>query len=388
MKYLVFFIFFNILHFSPGLALNPCKSVDLTLNKKWGAVRKNTRNIFSRWRRPVLPGQGWRGVFRQMPLYSQGSTGICYAYAAIEMVDYWRETFGLKITKKMALSSPVYAALLTRKMFTDLKETTLTGGTVGMALKAIKKYGMCRDDIVQKSMKKFTKKHDLDQRKFLEIISKFFLLYPKFEDKLTRFGLEKLWKYMKNIFKNEEGKIDKNIDYGKIYKELVPHITNGTMVSFLGSVLKECQKKTSIYLNSKKIPNFKTVYLRGPSFDIVKKDFSMSLNMKKAQPIAISYCSKMLRDKNYKGTVVHPDKSFGGQKVPKSKDCGPHASVIIGKKKIEGKCNYLIRNTWGSGCDQYDWKCKMNAYGEAVGIWVPEDALFSNLMSYTFFDLK
>jgi hypothetical protein len=160
------------------------------------------------------------------------------------------------------------------------------------------------------------------------------------------------------------------------------------MVSFLESVLKECEKKTSIYLNSKKIPNFKTVYLRGPSFDRVKKDFQEGLDRKKAQPIAISYCSKMLKDKNYEGTVVHHDKSFGGQKVPKSKDCGPHASVIIGKKKIEGKCNYLIRNTWGSRCDGYDWSCKMNAYGEAVGVWVPEDALFSNLMSYTFFDMK
>ena len=83
-----------------------------------------------------------------MPLYNQGETGICYAYSAIELVDYWRETFGLRITKNIALSSPVYAAFLTRKISPNLKKGTLKGGTVGMALKAIKKYGMCFFDMI------------------------------------------------------------------------------------------------------------------------------------------------------------------------------------------------------------------------------------------------
>ena len=39
------------------------------------------------------------------------------------------------------------------------------------------------------------------------------------------------------------------------------------------------------------------------------------------------------------------------------KTCGNHASIIIGKKKIGGKCHYLVRNTWGKDCSKYDWKC-------------------------------
>jgi len=50
-----------------------------------------------------------------MPNYNQGATNTCYAYTAIQLMDYWRLTHGLRITKNIALSDPMYAAYLFKK---------------------------------------------------------------------------------------------------------------------------------------------------------------------------------------------------------------------------------------------------------------------------------
>ena len=86
---IIFFSFFSINH----IQAKGCKRVNL-LTRKWG----------------MFP--------RQMPLYDQGRSHICYAYTAAQMLDYWRETHGGKIGKmKMGQSSPLYAALLTRLVY-------------------------------------------------------------------------------------------------------------------------------------------------------------------------------------------------------------------------------------------------------------------------------
>lgn len=44
----------------------------------------------------------------QMPNYNQRDVGICYAYAAIQLVDYWRQTMFPNITKDISLSNPSF----------------------------------------------------------------------------------------------------------------------------------------------------------------------------------------------------------------------------------------------------------------------------------------
>jgi hypothetical protein len=46
-----------------------------------------------------------------------------------------------------------------------------------------------------------------------------------------------------------------------------------------------------------------------------------------------------------------------------------HASSIVGRRKRGGRCEYLIRNSWGPGCGGYKYPC------EAGNVWVPESEL-------------
>lgn len=58
------------------------------------------------------------------------------------------------------------------------------------------------------------------------------------------------------------------------------------------------------------------------------------LSERDALPVAFAYCSKLLRG----------GKSAVGMS-PLASGCGLHWSLIIGKKKIGGKCSYLVRNS-------------------------------------------
>lgn len=93
-------------------------------------------------------------------------------------------------------------------------------------------------------------------------------------------------------------------------------------------------------------------------------------------PVGISYCSRVLkRGKNFKGISSYGVWGHNFKKKDGKTDCGNHASLVIGTRNNGGKCEFLIRNTWGTGCGNYskDFKC------ENGNIWLPEDVLKNNL---------
>ena len=91
-----------------------------------------------------------------------------------------------------------------------------------------------------------------------------------------------------------------------------------------------------------------------------------------SQPLAIAYCSKVLKEgKNYSG-FSHDLRDF---RFVNSTECGGHVSLISGKRihPTGGQLQFLIHNSWGTGCDySADWQC------ENGKIWVDADALARN----------
>jgi hypothetical protein len=130
----------------------------------------------------------------------------------------------------------------------------------------------------------------------------------------------------------------------------------------------------------------------------VKGKIEDALSENSNQPLSIGFCGNLL-----KNNIDKNGRSFGGRgfkgRAPSFESyiqttssseagshlCGAHAASIVGRefKKIrtpEGKiifrCQYLIRNSWGSSCESYhrDWVCNENG-----SIWVDSDVIQRNV---------
>ncbi len=367
MKPLVFIFLFLNLSFGEV----PCRDVNLSLNPKWGQAAFLLKGKDTRWGH----------YLRQMPLYDQGKTGICYSYTAVQMVDFWRETMGIKVTKELMLSTPLYAALLSRihEKSADYGTKTLEGGDIAGNLKSIQALGMCREDIILDSLAKFSYGRNLDPREFLEIVELIFAQFPGDPEIIQNMSEANIWKkYIYNKISFYDGRnINEDGNLAKVLKKAAPYIQNGDLTKFFNDLFFECQKPASIYVGTKRIPPPTEIIARAENLEALKDLIRFQLSKPKAQPIGIGYCSKVLENRNYEGRIPDPD--YDNQMVAKNlEECGSHASIIIGMQNIQGKCHYLLRNSWGTRCN-YDWQCRFNAKNEAVGILIDEDALIKNI---------
>jgi hypothetical protein len=69
--------------------------------------------------------------------------------------------------------------------------------------------------------------------------------------------------------------------------------------------------------------------------------FSLGKRLKEGNPVLLNLC----------GTQLEQLPSIGNrEEVPPAErnDCGPHAVVAVGMKKIDGQCKVLLRNSWGN----------------------------------------
>jgi hypothetical protein len=130
---------------------------------------------------------------------------------------------------------------------------------------------------------------------------------------------------------------------------------------------------------------------RGREETQVKK-INHLLGKANAQPISIGYCSRILKKIGYQGML-----SDGNGCKETSRD-GNHASVIVGRAMRNGKCHFLVRNSWGSGCGSYPerprtsrgcqsgFPCDPGAC-ENGEVWIEARSLLENVFTYTSLDL-
>lgn len=355
---------------------------------------------------------------RQMPVYNQGITDLCYAYSATQLVDYWRLTYGPRITKSLSMSNAIYGALLSRIDGED--QNSLDVGHPDKVIEGIQKYGMCRSDVIEKSLKDFAEGNKIDPKVFQLVTQYFFATWTGNVGPQAPFDMRgsyvsgyernvrnQLFRYLrgaldgKTLFQREKvEKFWRLSDLEKVYKVMRPYLSKNDYVGFLKTVFKDCFKPRGIYLKSKKLPPFEVVYVK-KTYDLLKsygemgKEFVKGkiplskdlfykrilglLNKKeKPQPIGIAYCSGFLMDKKSVGLTPS-----GGMDESK---CYAHASLIVGKRKRGNKCQFLIRDTRGEKC-QYDWECLKDQKGRTLGLWVDSEAFMNNVFSLNYFKI-
>lgn len=316
--------------------------------------------------------------FQKIPVFDQDGLNICYAYAASQLLDYEL----IKKGNKERSVHPIWAALK------YAERTERSGINMGVAIdtiKAVQKYGNCPIQTINSSLSEWTLKANATEIEVMGLIEKLVTVLPTIPS-------EDIDATIKRVITKHAYSCAGNPTFDQLIPELraLSSMSSRTVLSNL--VLTNCQSNAqNISTSSPHIIFHKTDEEVSPTLDKVLDD--------NKSPIALSYCSRALYESSYIGLTRTNKSPYADLKS----DCSPHDSLIVGKKKIEGQCHYLLRNTWGSGFhhSNKDRKClcKNRRTGEFIddceeglhnngenvveGCWVSEEVFAKNSFGIT-----
>lgn len=294
--------------------------------------------------------------FQKIPVYNQEKINICYAYSAAQMADY-------HLLKNGAEKRNVHPAWVAMSFASTLKRDRLDIGHAKEALDSILETSNCDYETVTKTLKTWGQDPSLSEAKILSMI----------EENSAR--------------QKTEGRAMASLPTPMDLKD-----SQLTSVEMLSTLLRqECTKEKT---SSVKLPEAKKYNFRDlPTDEAFKNIFSSKLSSLRS-PISIAYCSNLWKNPSYHGVGLTND----NLRDRLEKDCHYHESLIVGQKKVDNSCQYLVRNTWGDrfNRDNEKWKClcRSKTTGEYVddcdarthndgnyaveGCWIPADVLARN----------
>lgn len=363
--------------------------------------------------------------FIDMPAYDQGRTGTCYAFAATQLVDYWRQSRGFMPDPRISLASPIHMAMVYKTAQKELGD--LDGGLIFDAVMGVKKYGICPKEVVNRDLREFlgrevgefkptgegTGAQVEEDVVFAELTQGFIVQqtgahggdgnFNSLDPKTVSFSQYLSWTKSKSQRQSIRNMDERTLK--KIYDAFMKYFAQGNYVEFVNKVLKSCQNiQNKINIMDQmppprdfKIERFSSLIKKGLVKNEVEymslrknqyRDMVRSLlNRRNAPAVGIAYCSSVLSN---------PGTSGLDAKGNPTKNCGGHASVIVGKREMNGKCQYLLKNSWNSpgicakhnGCLYREVRNPQTGqpYKEEVGSWIDEENILNNLwfISYIF----
>lgn len=292
----------------------------------------------------TLPGSS----MQRIPVYDQDSSGTCYAYAASELMNAYvldrDPTSPLKI-------HPAVAAIRFKRRFDPQAE--LSGGDVTDTIRAVRTGFNYRYDGVSEDLSKIAGDSGMSESEVLQMIESVGELMT---DPAIQWGLAKSTKrkqYETAIRKRVASQID--LDLSESHSACPSQVAE-TIEGFIQTAsIASSVKIAGETLFSIKNREFKPPYFYIPepeqvtgirnSFDrhaeVIRDHFANGARL----PLGISFCSKIIRDPKLR--AIEGEVGYM-RRIPDMDNCEHHAALITGTRKNGERCEFLIRNTWGS----------------------------------------
>jgi hypothetical protein len=347
--------------------------------------------------RVYLPQNYFDTTGDAMVTWDQGNTNICYAYTAIQMVDYFWKTSGTNF-ERIGWSGwpsldPLYAAYITKKnrfltrtigsLFSQ-SGTALDFGVTSDVLKTIKEKGMCRKDVIKQSFKNYGQSLGIGMNKEWVITAFLHYFYADFFEAKNDLKWYQTWnaqrskefkdEHLKRLCSDPDWKANCK-DFEILLDKLLPQFEKGKYMAVYDEMFKLCNNPNAIYKPSIRLPDVeKNHYLVVKKPAEVRKRIIDLLNRRNPTPVGIGYCSELLNNSNHN-----------------AKPCSMHISMIIGKKIKNGRCHFFLKNTWGEECSpDFDkkWECeyklertKRLGGHRTFGLWIDADDFVRNIFA-------
>lgn len=387
---------------------------------------------------------------RILPIRSQGDRGLCYAYAGSQLVDAWRFTHQKnpveKPSRNFPIISPIDAAIGTANWIERADDTVDMGRVEGIVnyLSEHPEFSACNErdafaafgletdgktqathllNLVEKSWDEFAKLRK-DIYRMRELAQKYESLPPG-EWTAEMKELADLRELDLTIRKGQS----MSRSYSKFLKapgravhlnELFCLLEDGKAVgeSFRAITITHDMVSELLWSESK-LNFFKTFFdrtcsdsrfslptLPDPVMSLylpheskqVETDINKKLSEPNPQPVAVTFCPSVLEspsketwhfvaERNDKGQPIKSGCRNADPKDPEGWQS--HIALVIGRRPHptrSGACQFLLRNSWGTGCDRYKkagWSdCKD---GE---VWIDADRISANTWKTTYIGEK
>lgn len=337
---------------------------------------------------------------KDIPVYDQNGLGACYAYAAAILLDYELKKNG---NSDHSLTHPIWLAL---KYSQSVYDKSLEGGIMKDAINKIRKIGICKKEVIDEALTDVKKENNISHAQFLDIVElahDIFKKDPKMSvDDIYTTAINKCQAKAYNITNSLQDSIFASFQVEEgLFSQVMP-------TTYLKGLLAKC-KAENIY--KPEVPKAKKSCEK--CID-EKLDEKMAEVLNAGRPVGIRYCASILRYDDYRGIKdsnksgwlassrsekVKLEKDVENDDGTKTRGCRRHASVVVGSRKNSaGKCQYLLRNSWGSRAYKKFPNClcesEKGVYEECgykdgqpnkVGCWVDSEELTPNIYELTHF---
>lgn len=349
---------------------------------------------------------------RKIPIYDQDGDGLCYAYTAAQMIDYYNLkknpdhkltsshwlAFAHKYKNHKHMSKFINRVTSPRRVVGIAEPNQLGYSDINLALKDIKDVGVCDQEVVQAGIAKFKKTNKLNDDEFLYLFNIFHRNVKEkrksdaqFDDKLiTEIFHESLKELIMQresdltdplLVRKDESLTDEELALRYSKEKKIKDLESLYMCDPSGSPAGDAQElyssiksvfnferknkqlellKENIFADCFKegaakkveVPNFRHMGELWTSNKKLLRTMDDALD-KRQEPAAIGYCSKALNSPGFEPPV---DMTVSGLKPrimrltssENIKKCSPHYSIIVGRRQRADSCQYMIRNTYGS----------------------------------------
>ena len=289
-----------------------------------------------------------KSPFAKIPVYDQDGIGTCYAYSASQLIDYHLIKNGGKRSVH-----PLWAAL---KYSDAQNNSSISGGECSSTIKALSRAGNCDQEKVSKAIKAWANKANVKEAEVVHLIEKLAPEMKKILSKKKKTNPKAKELSAKEVEVAVRAAIKQHEPFcsaGATWENLIPALKSLKVLDSTVLLSNLVMPGCSSNLTKLKIPS--PTVLNSSSDNGWEKNLNNKLNDK--LPVSVSYCAKVLREgSHYRGVTKRG--GFFTNNV-KTSDCGPHESLVVGKKKIGNQCHYLVRNSWGAGFNSgyRKWNC-------------------------------
>lgn len=273
-----------------------------------------------------------QGKFLSEPR-DQDSFGLCYAFTASDLISY---RLGRKVSAmhlSFGYNKEIAHSWLSRlgRIFDD-EEPVYSGGWVRHAISRFNKYGGCLESAMPS---------DTRYLNAMSTLTAFHEFKKRWGTRSHAYYLDQQCRDLAGVLQSNELSLFPSLSSRQIAETVLRHRANSLADVLFELSQKGCPPNAKIQLSS----SLKT----DGGFYISLRNLDNQLS--RGNLAAISYYTKRF---------------MNGSK-------GRHVSSVIGRRWINGRCEYLIRNSWGKGCSGY--RDGIECDGESGAFWAGENDL-------------